>query len=137
MEKIVKTFYEKLEEGKIVGRKCSCCGNVEFPPVFICNKCGSFETEWIEISGKATFKSVMVANGQTAQPHMAEYMPYALGAVTLEEGSEVNALIQGITKENAGKYRENLPAPCHAKIVQRDGFKTVIFEAEPLDGSEE
>ena len=128
MEKIVKTFYEKLEEGKIMGRKCTCCDNVEFPPVFICNKCGSFDTEWVELSGRATFKSVMVAGGQTAK--YQDLMPYALGAVTLEEGSEVNALIGGITSENAREYRDKLPAPCHAKIVQRDGFKTVMFEVE-------
>ncbi len=128
MEKIVKTFYEKLEEGKIMGRKCTCCSNVEFPPVFICNQCGCFETEWVELSGKASFKSVMVANGQTAK--YEDLLPYALGAVTLEEGSEVNALVGGITAENVEKYRSKLPAPCHAVIVQRDGYKTVMFEAD-------
>ena len=128
MEKIVKTFYDQLEKGKIMGRRCTACGNVEFPPVFICNKCGCFETEWIELSGKATFQSLMVANGQTQK--YQDLMPYGLGAVTLEEGSEVNALIGGITPENAEEYRHKLPAGCHAKIVQRDGYKTVMFEVD-------
>ena len=129
LEKVVKTFYEKLDEGKIMGRKCTSCGKVEFPPVIICNHCGCFETEWVELSGKASFKSLIVANGQTAAK-FKEYLPYALGAVTLEEGSEVNGIILGITKENAEEYKKKLPAPCHAKILQRDGFKTVVFEAE-------
>ena len=53
LEKVVQTFYEGLEEGKLLGRKCPKCGNVEFPPVYACNACGNYETEWYEISGKA------------------------------------------------------------------------------------
>ena len=41
LEKVVQTFYEGLEEGKILGRKCPLCGNVEFPPVYACNQCGN------------------------------------------------------------------------------------------------
>lgn len=52
LEKVVQTFYEGLEEGKLLGRKCPKCGNVEFPPVYACNACGNYETEWYEISGK-------------------------------------------------------------------------------------
>ena len=49
LEKVVQTFYDSLEEGKILGRKCPVCGNVEFPPVYACNACGNYETEWVEI----------------------------------------------------------------------------------------
>ncbi len=45
LEKVVEHYYEALEEGKILGRKCPVCGNVEFPPVYACNKCGNYETE--------------------------------------------------------------------------------------------
>lgn len=38
LEKVVQTFYEGLEEGKLLGRKCPKCGNVEFPPR-ICLQC--------------------------------------------------------------------------------------------------
>ena len=48
LEKVVQTFYEGLEEGKLLGRKCPKCGNVEFPPVYACNACGNYETEWYE-----------------------------------------------------------------------------------------
>ena len=34
LEKIVRTFYENLEEGKILARKCPVCGAVEYPPVY-------------------------------------------------------------------------------------------------------
>ena len=32
MEPIVKNYYLALEEGKILGRKCTDCGHIEFPP---------------------------------------------------------------------------------------------------------
>ena len=40
LEKVVQGFYDRLEEGKICGRKCPKCGAVEFPPVYACNSCG-------------------------------------------------------------------------------------------------
>ena len=60
LEKVVEKFYLGLEEGKILGRKCPKCGNVEFPPVYACNACGNYETEWVEISGKAKLHSIVL-----------------------------------------------------------------------------
>ncbi|CUQ48174.1 Predicted nucleic-acid-binding protein containing a Zn-ribbon [Dorea longicatena] len=48
LEKVVEKFYLGLEEGKILGRKCPKCGHVEFPPVYACNNCGNYETEWYQ-----------------------------------------------------------------------------------------
>ena len=59
LEKVVEKFYLGLEEGKILGRKCPKCGHVEFPPVYACNECGNYETEWYEISGKATISHLL------------------------------------------------------------------------------
>ena len=28
LERVVKTYYETLEQGKVLGRKCPKCGNV-------------------------------------------------------------------------------------------------------------
>ena len=39
MERIVKTYYDALEEGKVLGRKCLSCGHIEFPPYLCCNEC--------------------------------------------------------------------------------------------------
>ena len=32
MERIVQRYYEELENGKIMGRKCPACGAIQFPP---------------------------------------------------------------------------------------------------------
>ena len=44
-------YYDNLEKGKILGRRCLKCGNMEWPPVYACNICGHMETEWAEIDG--------------------------------------------------------------------------------------
>ena len=79
LEKVVKTFYDKLEEGKIMGRKCPECGAVEFPPVYACNTCGSYETEWVEISGNAVMHSIVLPAALSTKPDYADLKPYAYG----------------------------------------------------------
>ena len=46
LKPIVKTYYDALEEGTILGRKCTRCGHIEFPPYLCCNECGGLDTEW-------------------------------------------------------------------------------------------
>lgn len=50
MERIVKTYYDALEEGKVLGRKCNACGHIEFPPYLACNECGNLDTEWVDLT---------------------------------------------------------------------------------------
>ncbi len=50
LERIVKTYYDNLEDGKVLGRKCTACGHVEFPPYLACNACGNLDTEWVDLT---------------------------------------------------------------------------------------
>ncbi len=131
LEKVVQTFYEKLEEGKIMGRRCPKCGNVEFPPVYACNKCGNYETEWYEISGKAKIHSIVLPAALSSKPEYKKIGKYAYGEVELEEGTRLNAVVKGISKKNRDELSAKLPLDVHAVIIDRDGgFKTVIFELD-------
>ena len=126
LEKVVQTFYEGLEEGKILGRKCPLCGNVEFPPVYACNQCGNYETQWYEISGKAKLHSIVLPAALSSKPEYKNLGKYAYGEVELEEGSRLNAVVRGISKKN-----RKLPLNCHASIFQREGgYKTVVFDLD-------
>ncbi|MEI3339784.1 MAG: zinc ribbon domain-containing protein [Eubacterium sp.] len=109
LEKVVQTYYEALEEGKILGRKCPKCGNVEFPPVYACNECGSLETEWYEISGKAKLHSIVLPAALSSKPEYKELGKYAYGEVELEEGSRFNAVVRGINKEEKKRIRGQTP----------------------------
>ena len=50
LERIVKTYYDNLEDGKVLGRKCTACGHIEFPPYLACNACGNLDTEWVDLT---------------------------------------------------------------------------------------
>lgn len=50
MERIVKTYYDALAEGKVLGRKCLECGHIEYPPYLACNECGNLDTEWVDLT---------------------------------------------------------------------------------------
>ena len=129
LEKVVQKFYDGLEEGKFLGRKCPECGAVEFPPVYACNTCGSLETEWVEVSGKGVMKSIVMPAALSSKPEYAQMGAFAYGEVELEEGSTFNAVVKGINKKKRREIMENgkLPVPVHAEIFQRDGYKTVVF----------
>lgn len=127
LEKVVEKFYQGLEEGKFLGRKCPKCGAVEFPPVYACNSCGSLETEWVEISGKGVMKSIVLPAALSSKPEYTALGPIAYGEVEIEEGASFNAVVKGITKKKRNELMDKLPVPVHAEIFQRDGYKTVVF----------
>ena len=131
LEKVVATYYEKLEEGKIMGRKCPKCGNVEFPPVYACNACGSYETEWYEISGKAKIHSIVLPAALSSKPEYKNFGKFAYGEIELEEGSRLNGVILGVNKKKRKELQDKLPVSCHAVIIDREiGVKSVAFELD-------
>ena len=127
LEKVVEKFYESLEEGKFLGRKCKECGAVEFPPVYACNTCGCMDMEWVEISGKAVMKSIVMPAALSSKPEYSQMGPIAYGEVEIEDGASFNAVVKGINKKKRKELLEKLPVPVHAEIFQRDGYKTVVF----------
>ena len=127
LEKVVEKFYEGLEEGKFLGRKCKECGAVEFPPVYACNTCGCMDMEWVEISGKAVMNSIVMPAALSSKPEYSQMGPIAYGEVEIEEGASFNAVVKGINKKKRKELLEKLPVPVHAEIFQRDGYKTVVF----------
>ena len=130
LEKVVQGFYDYLEEGKIMGRKCPKCGAVEFPPVYACNTCGNLETEWVEIDGRAKMHSIVLPAPLSNKPEYKALGKFAYGEIELLEGSRFNAVVRGITKKNRKALLEQLPLDVHAAIFQRDGYKTVVFDLD-------
>lgn len=128
LERIVKKYYDFLEEGKIMGRVCPQCKAVEWPPVYACNACGNMETKWQEIDGEAEMFLLITPSVMSLKPELKDLEPYAYASVRLKEGPERNVMVRGITKANEAEIRANMPYPVHAVIVQRDGYKTVVFE---------
>lgn len=136
LEKIVKTYYDNLEKGKILGRRCPACGNMEWPPVYACNVCGNMETEWAEIDGEGEMTLFVLPSVMSLKPQLKDLEPYCYAVVKLKEGVERNVMVAGVTKENEKAIRANMPYPVHAAIVQRDGYKTAVFTIDPPEAEQ-
>ena len=128
LKRIVKTYYDALEEGKLLGRKCIECGHVEFPPYLACNECGCLDTEWYEISGKAVATRIMPPAPMFVMPDFKNIVgQYCIASITLEEGTELRTSLVGLAPERADELRDKLPLPVHPVIIQEDGFKTALW----------
>ena len=69
MKPIVKTYYDALEEGTILGRKCLRCGHIEFPPFLCCNACGCLDTEWVDLTNmRGVVKQALPTKGAFGDP---------------------------------------------------------------------
>ncbi|MGI6056600.1 MAG: Zn-ribbon domain-containing OB-fold protein [Bilifractor sp.] len=132
LEKVVATFYENLEKGKITAKRCKKCGAVEFPPVYACNTCGNWDMEWIEISGKAKLHSMVMPAPLSMKPEYKDLGKFCYGDVEIEEGAHLNAVVRGVSKKKRREILEGkgLPVNVHASIYQRDGYKTVVFDLD-------
>ncbi len=69
LKPIVKTYYDALEEGTILGRKCLRCGHIEFPPYLCCNACGGLDTEWVDLTNmRGVIKAALPTKGAFGDP---------------------------------------------------------------------
>ena len=73
LKPIIKTFYDALEEGTILGRKCQRCGHVEFPPFLCCNDCGCLDTEWVDLTNmRGVVKQALPTRGAFGDPEFRQ-----------------------------------------------------------------
>lgn len=131
-EKIVKTFYDSLEEGKILGRKCTKCGHIEFPPYLACNACGNLDTEWVEISGKAVATQLIPCPPVFSDPgfEARHGKNYVLGAIKPEDSDELSSIVVGVSPARAKELKDKLPLPVKPIILQEEGYKMVFWQLE-------
>jgi uncharacterized OB-fold protein len=128
LERIVKRFYDSLEEGKIMGRKCQRCGAVEFPPVIACNTCSGTDMQWVEMSGNGKMTDIVLPGVLSAKPQNEYLQPYSFACVEMEEGSRFNTVVCGVSKKNKQDMMAKLPVPVKARIIPKEGYSTIVFD---------
>lgn len=129
VERIIKPFYDALEEGRIMARKCTACGHVEYPPYLACNKCGYLDTEWVEFEGKGMLTQILGVGAHGADSDFESRVGCRVaGVVEIENSDPTNTSILGIREEDIEGLIPQLPLPVKPVIVQLDGFKFVMWE---------
>ena len=121
---VVKSFYEGLDKGKFLGMKCPTCGNVEFPPYPVCNKCGHIGNEWVELSGDVTVNEAYRLYPALVTPDLAPYAPIFGANVTLAEGTVIGTLLFGVTPETYEKTRDSVPLKGKLVALPMEGFNS-------------
>lgn len=106
------SFYQFLNEKKLVGSKCKQCEALYLPPRPFCIKCYGWEMEWVEMKGEGTLAAYtviaigptfMVEEGYDRKNH------YCSGIVELDEGPKISARILGVDTKSADKIKIGTP----------------------------
>ena len=124
-----------LNEKKLMGSRCKGCGTQYVPPRSICVDCYGSDMEWIEMTSKGRLAAFTVINipppFMIAQGYNRKN-PYCTGVVELEEGTKVDARIEGVDCANPEDIKVGMPLK--VKYLHREeGEKKetyLAFEAE-------
>jgi uncharacterized protein len=90
------SYGQFLNEGRIMGSRCTACNALALPPRPICHVCHSTDLEWVEFKGNGkliALTSIVVAPPSMAREGFRRDNPYIVGVVELDEGVRVVARI--------------------------------------------
>jgi len=93
------SYKQYLDEEKLMGSKCKKCGALFTPPRPICIECYGTDMEWVQMKGKgklAAFTCITVGPPFMIEEGYNRKNPYCVGVVELEEGTRVDARIEGV-----------------------------------------
>lgn len=139
MEPIVKKYYDGLEKGKILGRRCKKCGHIEFPPYLCCNACGGLDTEWVTMNDvKGVVKQVLPTVGAFGDPEFRKkHGDYWSVEVALPGCDSLATSLLNVDSSKLAEFsraigeQEIVVKPL---IIQDDEVKVVVWE---IDGESE
>ena len=85
-------FWDGIKEGVIYATRCRECGELYFPPVADCPKCGSSGMEWVKLDGRGEIEAFthVIARPTSFQKHA----PYTIVIGSLVDGVKVLAWLK-------------------------------------------
>ena len=139
LQPILKTYYEGLEEGKILGAKCSECGDIAFPPLPVCQECGCTDFEWAELPHELILKEIRWEDASVggdytwrkgnmffSVPISEDRYCAAVAQFDVPGSSPFHVPLYGCTQENYQEIRKLLPFTVDVKLVEhKKDFLTV------------
>jgi uncharacterized OB-fold protein len=121
-------YWAGLRAGELRVQRCRGCGTLRWPARAICNRCYSFEAEWVALSGHGTVVSWI----RTHQPFLASFkdeLPYVTVQVQLAEQSDIQP-IGGFAR---GGVEPRIGMPVRA-VFQPAGEAATLLMWEPAEG---
>lgn len=139
MERIVKTYYDALAEGKILGRKCPVCGHIEYPPYLACNECGNLDTEWIDLTDvRAHVTQIIPALKVFPETEFKKkHGGYMAICVQIENADPYVTSLIHCPDERYDEIHDNLEnVIVKPMIIEKDGINVVQWVLEDYEGTE-
>lgn len=135
LKPIIKTFYDALEEGTILGRKCQRCGHMEFPPFLCCNTCGCLDTEWVDLTNmRGVVKQALPTRGAFGDPEFRQaHGDYFAVEVEVPGVDPFNTSLLHVDYDKYAEFdkaideKEMVVKPL---IIQDEDVKVVVWEIE-------
>jgi hypothetical protein len=90
----IEQFYRHINQGRLLGGKCTKCGKVHLPPRLLCEDCYSEDFEWTEIPSAGRLVTYTIIH--IAPTQFQSMAPYAVGIVQLTNGLKVPGMIKGV-----------------------------------------
>ena len=135
LEPITKTFYDALEEGTVLGRKCTSCGHIEFPPYLCCNSCGCLDTEWVDLTNmRGVIGQVLPTRGAFGDPEFRTvHGDYFSIEVKVPGADPVSTSLLHVDYDKYDEFdrfvREN-EVVVKPLIIQDEDTKVLVWELE-------
>lgn len=105
-------FFEGAKAHKLLIQRCAGCGTLRHPPRPACNRCGSYEWDTVEASGRGRVYSFVV--NHYPQVPAFDY-PLAVALIELEEGTRLVSNVIGCDPADV-----HIGMPVQAEFVQFD-----------------
>jgi len=91
-------FYEYCKKHELRFQRCTGCDTWRHVPRDMCAKCGSFNWEWAQSSGKGTLFSWTTVM-QPMLPQFADRVPYSPVVIEMDEGVRILSELVDVPNE--------------------------------------
>jgi len=81
-------FWQACNSHRLLVQRCADCGAHRSPPKPVCGRCGSFECEWSESSGRGRIFTYTIVH-HSPHPVAQERLPYNVAVIELEDCDRV------------------------------------------------
>ena len=119
-------FWKGCKEKRLRFQKCQDCGHVRWPAANLCPNCHSFNTTWIESSGRGKIHTFVVYQ-MAFHPPWKDKTPYITAVVELEEGPK---LLSNIVDAEADTLGCDIPV----EVVWDEAGEYFVPRFRPVKG---
>ena len=118
-------WWEAAAEHRLVVQRCTNCGQTRHPPAPCCAECGSFDSDWQEVSGRGEVYTFTIVH----RPIAAEQeLPFLVAVIALE-GSGGLRMISNLVDVKPEDVSIGMPVEVCFEALE-DGAWLPLFKPE-------